>query len=235
MNKEVWKDNQNETLKMLATQIWQNKKELLSEIAAKMPKISATAALYHALKHENLKFTIINGRLCKEAQIEAKKKLIEDGLDSYTVSQHIHRVYKVFKTSKFFNRLRFTSKRGEYAVLKDSNNKFYLEHRAVAAKAMGQKAIKNKLVTHPNTIKVNNNLLGELFVTEPRILYKIQRINFVGEVLGLPFGTLQEFINEELLQTKTADTILQEMFKASGLNLTAKKLFIPKQTNVGQA
>jgi len=56
-------------------------------------------------------------------------------------------------------------------------------------------------------------------------------INFVGKALELSFGALQEYINENVLQTKTVDAILKDMFKASGLNISAKNLFPPKSNS----
>jgi len=159
MNRHTWTSEQNEILKGFAKQVWQTKKELLSEIVEKMPEVTATSALYHALKHEKIVFTVLNGQLHEDIRLDAAKKLMEDCWDANTVAQYIHRVHHVLKKPRFYNGLRFRLTRGEYVILKDQNGKFYLEHRAIAAQAVGAEKIINKIVAHPTTIKVDNNLL----------------------------------------------------------------------------
>jgi hypothetical protein len=234
--KHTWTDEHNEILKNLAQRTWSNKKQLLNKIATEIPSVKPTQALYHAIKHQGLKFKFPPKKLEGQAKTTAVAMLLK-GYNSKTIQKQIKLCYGIYLPVEYYNRLRFTIRRGEYNLIKDPNNpkKFILEQRKVARDELmalenisvkkADEKLKGKVVAHPKTIRVSNNDMEDLLITDRETLHTITIINMVAEALGLDFGELIKFIEEDKISRYTPQKILQEIFSESGLDSFAKSFF----------
>lgn len=232
IQKDYWTKNQDTILTKLASKPWRSKIVLLEAIATKIPKVSATAALRHAMKHQKLKF---NYGMSVEARAEIND-LLRQNIDSGIIRDQIHRNHGFLRSTTYYSKLRFIANRGPYVVVYDpGTKKSYFEHREVMADALvetegitkkaARKKLINKDVTHSTSFSVTNNELENIFTTTGKTRGKIRDINAVTLALGLEFGSLLSLIAPEDLETKTAISIVTELFEEAGLTVDARKYF----------
>lgn len=237
MTKDSWTAEQDEILAGLANKTWANRKALLEEISTNIPNIDPVKALYHAVQHNKVKYDFVPRTLTGEALTDAQD-LLREGYDSTAVQKEISLKHGILLSTNYYNSLRFKTRRGEYVLVKHptKSGQFVFEHRlkveqnlkatqpkATATKVTAQ--MRDKWVTHPSTLKVDENEYKNLYMCTPAEANKIAQINFVASVLGLDFGQLMEHVDATDLATKTPKRILSELFEDAGLSDLAFTLF----------
>lgn len=236
IRREEWTKDQNDILKILANKVWLTKKELLSELTIKLPKITPIKALYHATKHLKQTFMYDNRIPLTGEALNTAETMIRDGYDNNQIRQQVHLTHGRLKAIRYYNKLRFTLKRGEYKLVTDSNTgKMVFEHidKMLTAIQTINKVTRKRAelmrhgnyVTHPATKNVAQNDIKDLYMCAPHIAYKINIINMFAEVLGLKFGTLIKYVDSAKLEQFSVQNILKEIFVQAGLAAEAKKLF----------
>jgi len=239
MTKDSWTKSQDQILNELSKQTYGSRSEILEQISMKMPKINPNTALYHALKHTQLKFKMVPRKLEGAALTEAMD-LLRTGLDSTAVQNQIHLTHGIYLPTRYYNALRFKSRRGEYTILKDKSGKSYLEHREAAAiqlkyaegidQDVARSRLKGKVVSHPTTISVSSNELKDLYTTDRKDLYKITIINMITESLGLEYGSMLNKISNDDLRTKSVQHLLSGLFSDSTITYSGHVVFKKTKT-----
>jgi len=238
MTQKSWTTEQNMILHGLAAnpEQYANRKAVLDAILENIPTISASKALYHAITHEKIKFNIAAKALHGDALAMATD-MLTNGFDSAATQKQVKLQFGTYLPTRYYNRVRFTSRRGEYNIVKDPDNpgRFTMQQRVEirgeiktmdkVTSQTAQQQMARKVVTRPVTKDVSLAGASHLYLTTRANLYKIKQINFAAESLGLDFGAIMSQVKEDDLSRYTPQKILQDIFASNGLDVNAMSVF----------
>ncbi len=238
MTAKNWTTEQNMALHGIANngKQYANRQELLDELEANIPSISPSKALYHAMVHEGIKFNIAATRLTDDA-LDVAETMLADGYDSTSTRKQIDLQFGIKLSEAYYNRLRYTNRRGTYNVVIDPDDptRFTMEQRVITRKQLSntdnitrlqaKDRMKDLVVTRPKAIRVDTTATADMYLTDRRILSKIKDINATTTALGLDFGTIIGQVSNDDLSKYTAQKILRDIFASNGLDVQAMSVF----------